>query len=244
MKLKDIYKKNILEIIEKISTQEEHIEKASQLIQNTLEKKGIIYITGSGHSHMIAEEIFYRAGGLVAVCPILEDSLMLHKSAVRSTEMERIEGLADVILNDIHFKEDCDILIIISNSGRNAYPIEAALHAKKKHIKTIAISSLEHSKRVSSRHTSGKRLFEIADVILDNGGVYGDAGVTVPHINAKMGASSTIAGVFLMHSVILGAVENLIEKGIFPDIFESANIENNNTKVLDILAWKSRIRIL
>ena len=113
---------------------------------------------------MMAEELFYRAGGLARVYPILEDALMLHNGAVKSTGMERLEGYAELILNRYPCQAG-DCLIIASNSGRNAVIVEMAAAARERGLKVIALTNLTHSRAQESRHTSGKKLYQIADVV-------------------------------------------------------------------------------
>lgn len=243
----DKYKENIDNILNEIFTKQiSNIEQASKKIAETLEKDGIIYITGSGHSHMIAEEIFYRAGGLAPIFPILEPSLMLHVAAERSSSLERLSGFSEKILEHIDITPQ-DIMIVISNSGRNAYPIETILTAQAIGCTTIAITSIKHSTQVSSRHKSGKKLYEIADIVVDNCGVYGDASVSIEGNKNSMGATSTIAGVFIIQSMILGAVEELSKKNVTVESFESANIdsEHDSDETIEMIKkWRKRIHLI
>lgn len=241
------YKDTIDNILTRIMTEQlENIEQVAKVLAEVLSRNGIIYITGSGHSHMIAEEIFYRAGGLAAVYPILEPSLMLHESAVRSSEVEKMPGYAAILLNNLAIVPQ-DALIVISNSGRNSYPVEMALEGKKLGCPTIAITSLSHSSMVDSRHQSGKRLYEVADLVLDNCGVYGDAAIEIADVPAKMGATSTIAAVFLIQSAVLRTVEIMQQNGIIPEVFVSANVDavdDEDRAAAIIKKWRSRIHIL
>ena len=119
----------ILETVEK--NEDSKIEKAAQLIFEALQRNRLVYVFGTGHSHMLAEEMFYRAGGLVSIYPILETSLMLHESAARSSKLERLPGLARVILERYSLKEG-DVMIVASNSGVNAVPVEAAIRGRNR----------------------------------------------------------------------------------------------------------------
>lgn len=143
-------------------------------MSETCAADGRIYVFGSGHSHMIAEELYARAGGLALVKAILPQELMLIDFPTKSTFIKRLSGYAAPLL-DLYRLEAKDVLLVISNSGRNPVPVEMAMAARNKGAKVIAITSLAHSKSCLARHASGLRLFETADVVLDNHVPAGDA---------------------------------------------------------------------
>jgi uncharacterized phosphosugar-binding protein len=205
-----------------VFNQTEKIEQAAKWIADCLANDGFIYTSGTGHSHIFAEEIFYRAGGFARVVAILDEALMLHKDASYSTEVERQEGYAARLLEDFPLSEK-DIFIISSNSGRNTVSIEMAMIAKEKGAKVIVITNFKHTQSVVSRHPTGKRLFEIADLYFDNGGEIGDASVTLEGLDIKVGATSTATGAVILQSMMVQAAENLIQMGIQPEIFSSSN---------------------
>jgi uncharacterized phosphosugar-binding protein len=214
------------------------------MIAETLSKNGWIYISGTGHSHIFAEEIFYRAGGFARVIPILDPALMLHENASKSTEIERKEGYAAEIMKPYELTEN-DIFIIGSNSGRNAVSIELALHAHSKGAKTICITNLAHTKSVESRHSSNRKLFEVVDLFLDNCGEIGDSAISIPGISAKVGATSTVIGVAILQSIMFQTAAILVEKGIQPEIFNSSNSEKGEDENDALLAkYKPLIKIL
>ena len=148
-------------------TQITKIEKASDLIVESCIRDGRFYIFGSGHSHMIAEELYIRAGGLAYVKAILPPELMLHEMPNKRTHLERMDGYAKSML-ELHKVDSNDTLMVISNSGRNSVPVEMCLHAKEIGANVIALTSLKHTMEVSSRHKSGKNIYQIADVVIDN----------------------------------------------------------------------------
>lgn len=236
------YLDTVIESLKYVNTQKEKFDEAISIIESSLKSNGLIYVFGTGHSHMLAEEIFYRAGGLAAVYPILIDELMLHRKASVSSEIERIEGYISKILDGYDLSSS-DTFIIISNSGINAVPVEAALCAKSKGCKIIAITSLNHSKDSKPRNSKNLHLYEIADVFLDNGAPKGDATMDVN--GKKMGPISTITGAFILNSLIIGTAEKLEKEGIKLPIFLSANVENGdeiNAKILE--NYKKRVPIL
>ena len=139
------YIENVQKIIEKIKTDGAgNIIKAADCFKNALENGRCVFLFGTGHSHMLAEELFYRAGGLVKIQPILNEPLMLHQSAFESTEKERQEGLAESLFDEYKIKKD-DVIVIISNSGRNGVIVDMALLCKEKGVTVIALTNLNHT---------------------------------------------------------------------------------------------------
>jgi uncharacterized phosphosugar-binding protein len=226
-----------------VETQMEQIKRAAQIAADAIAQDGILYTFGTGHSHVIAEDVAYRAGGLAPVDAILEPSLTGHSKVWQSEYMERVEGMAEVILNyyDISSK---DALVVISNSGRNAAPIEMAAGAKARGVPVIAITSLAHSKGTTSRHSSGKKLYELADVVIDNCCPKGDCLLQLPGLQVPIGAGSGVAGMFIMHSIIVQTIQNLLERGIQPPVFMSGNLDGSDEYNQAILErYKGRIKI-
>lgn len=238
------YQSLVFEKLQKAFAQSKEIESAAFLIAACLGNQGWIYTSGTGHSHLLAEEIFYRAGGFARVFPILDADLMLHVDATGSTDLERLEGYGTQLLES-HPINERDVLILSSNSGRNAVPIEMAESARKKGAKIIAITNLTHSQSVASRHSSGKKLYQLADIVLDNFGEIGDASIRIPELGAAMGATSTVIGAALLHTILIRAAELCIESGIIPEVFHSSNSdsgEDHNQALID--RYKSRIPFL
>ncbi len=226
-----------------IETQQEQIEKAAQVVADTVARDGIVYTFGTGHSHIIAEDVAYRAGGLAPVDAILEPSLTGHEKVRQSEYMERIEGMAEVIL-DYYEISSKDCLIIISNSGRNAAPIEMAEGAKKRGISTIAVTSLSHSQGTTSRHSSGKKLYQIADIVIDNHCPKGDALLHLEKLPVPTGAGSGIAGLFILQCIMVQAVQTLLDRGITPPVFMSGNLDGSDEYNRAMLNhYKGRIKI-
>jgi uncharacterized phosphosugar-binding protein len=204
------------------SGQAEAIGRAAALVAKSLAGGGVIHAFGSGHSHMIAEEAFYRAGGVAAVNPILDPRLIFLHGAMESTWAEREEAYAAKVLAEVDARaEDCAILA--SNSGRNAVPIEVALWFRERGIAVIAITNLTQSRQVTSRHSSGRKLFEVADVAIDNCVPPGDACVRVPGSPEAMGPASTVAGAAIVNSILMEAVAQLCREGTPPAVLRSAN---------------------
>ena len=236
------YIANIEKLIEKIKTDgAENIEKTAVAFKKTLLSDRNIYLFGTGHSHMLAEELFYRAGGLVRIQPILNEPLMLHKSATESTVYERQEGLAESLFTEYGLK--CgDVIVIISNSGRNGVIVDMALLCKEKGLTVIALTNMEHTYSGDSRHKSGKRLCEIADIVLDNCGCVGDACLSVDGVSGKICPTSTVTGALILNSAVARAVELCTSEGFIPDCFVSANVDGGD-EINDKLAEKYKKEI-
>jgi len=220
-------------------TQREKIGQAAEWVSDALRQNHFIYAFGSGHSHALAEEMFYRAGGLARVVAILDENLMVHKSASASTDWERKEGYAAEILSRYPMSEG-DVLFIISNSGRNPVPIEMAMEAEKHGAKVIAISSAQYSATFSSRHSSGKKLSDVAHLVIDNCGVAGDAVIQIPGLPQKVGPTSTISSAFILNSILVEAAARVTSVGGKIEVWGSANSDSTNNEIL-LTKYKGRI---
>jgi uncharacterized phosphosugar-binding protein len=218
-------------LITRIRTEQaSQIRDAARLVADTLAADGLVHTFGTGHSHLLAEEAFFRAGGLVAVNPIRDRRLMMLEGALASTRAEREHGLARSLL-ERHTVRSCDVAIIVSNSGRNAVPIEMALEMRARQAKVVAITSLAQSRLAIPRHASGQRLFELADVILDNGIPEGDALIGVPGIEWPIGPGSTVSGAALINAVLVEAAALAAARGLRVAVLRSANLEESDDEL-------------
>uniref|UniRef100_A0A7C1FWH9 Sugar isomerase domain-containing protein n=1 Tax=Caldilinea aerophila TaxID=133453 RepID=A0A7C1FWH9_9CHLR len=205
-------------------TQTAAIDAAATAITQALHNGGQLYLFGTGHSHMLAEEGHYRAGGLAPVCPILSSALMLHEGAVSSTLMERTSGLGPAVLARYPVSAG-DVLMIFSNSGVNAVPVETALAAKQRGMIVIAVVALAYASRVAPG-PSGKRLADVADIVIDNQGVPGDALVELGNSGLRTGPSSTVAGAFILNAILTEVAWRLTDMDGEAPIYVSANMPN------------------
>lgn len=229
----DNYFKKTIEILTEINnTQSEKILAVSDMAAETIKNDGIIYIFGCGHSHLIALDSFYRAGGLANVSAILDTDLMLHNGAAKSSAMEKMPGIAKHILKRYCVTEN-DMLIIVSTSGKNAVPVEMAIEAKKAGIKTAAIVSSAYFDKKTGCEAL---LYEEVDVYVDNLMPYGDVTVELESSKVKMGSVSTIACSFIMQSILLNAADKCGKDGIEIPVYMSGNVEGGkeyNAKIVD-----------
>jgi uncharacterized phosphosugar-binding protein len=199
------------------------IRLAAGLVADALAGGKRFWVFGTGHSHALAEELYGRAGGLADVRAILEPGLMLHEGLQKSSLLERLPGLAGVLL-EINQLESGDVVLIASNSGRNAVPVEFALGARERGAQVITLTSMAHTTATTSRAPGGQRLFETADVVLDNCGVPGDALVEVPGSPERTGATSTMIGAMLLQALTVEVVTRLAERGETPKVLRSLNV--------------------
>lgn len=219
------YIEGIVNLMDRLLVQElGKIREAAKLISRAIAAGRTLHAFGTGHSHILAEELFYRAGGLASVNPILEEGLMLHRSALLSTQLERLEGLAAILLKQQPIQAG-DVIIIASNSGRNSVTIEMALEAKALGLSVIAITSMNHTLSSNSRHGSGKKLYEIADITIDNHGCVGDASVDIANLLVKVAPTSTVIGAAIVNAIAAEVAELLIQAGVEPEYISSSNTD-------------------
>jgi uncharacterized phosphosugar-binding protein/N-acetylglucosamine kinase-like BadF-type ATPase len=216
-------------------TQQESVAACVDLFADALASGKMIHTFGTGHSHLLAEEIFYRAGGLAAIYPILDERLMLHKEVVKGSQNERLPGLAQELV-DKHPIANGDVVMVISNSGGNQVTIDLVKLAQSLGAKVIAVTSINHATSKSARSSAAEKIHQLADVVLDNSGVVGDALVQVAGSPMSAGPTSTVIGGALLQSVVVGTVAECLKRGIQPEIFLSSNLaggDENNAAIFD-----------
>ncbi len=230
----------IKDIQEKIiNSQTEVMGDIAELMANTINNDKRIFIFGTGHSHMMMEETFYRAGGVPAAVPIFVSTLMLHESAGLSSRLERVAGLAAPIL-DQYKPDKGDLLFVYSNSGVNQLPVELAMYAKSKAMIVIAICAKEYAK-VAPLSSLKKRLFEVADYTIDNFGIPGDAIVDIEGCPWRVGSSSTITGSLIWNCLLSEAIIRLSKFTSDIPVFASFNMEGAPEHNKELLKKWSKI---
>ncbi len=237
------YYQTVMRLIAAIMrSQAQTMERAAQAIFETLRSGGVLHVFGSGHSHALAEEAYHRAGGLVPVNAIQEVFLTPLTPPATSSQLERVSGLAKIIL-DGHDLRPGEVLLVISNSGINSVPVEMALEGKARGLTVIALTSLAHSRGVPPRDASGRRLFEIADIVLDNCGEPGDAAVQYEGFSGKVAPTSFLAGAYIINSLVCRVVELFLAKGLTPPVYLSANVPGGDEHNRGLEAkYRGRIR--
>ena len=225
-------------------TQAAGVARAADLLTATLQAGGVIQAFGCGHSEALAMEIAGRAGGLVPTNKIALRDIVLYggdpTSVLTDPELERTPSVAHRLYELAPIKPD-DAFIIASNSGVNGAVVEMAQLVKQRGHALIAITSLAHSARVDSRHESGRKLSDFADVVLDNGAPYGDA--ALPYEGGAVGAVSSITAAFLAQQMVTEVVARLLALGITPPVYLSDNVPGGREHNKQIEArYAGRIR--
>ncbi len=209
-------------------SQKEQFEILKQKMIETIRTKHSIYLFGCSHAGILAEEMFYRTGGLALINPIFFPGFMLNTRPITMTsQLERVEGIGKTLLDQNHVKEG-DFLLVHSVSGRNTVPVEMAMEAQKRGVFVACITNLDYSKSVTSRHPSGKHLYEVSDVVIDNCGVSGDAAIAIPNLAERVGPTSTVVGAAILNALVVDVIETLVEAGEIPPIFMSANLDGGD----------------
>lgn len=197
------------------------IAAAGSLIADRFALDGLLHIFGSGHSHIFAEEAFYRAGGSARISPILQPQYMLHAGAERSTTLERESGHAAEILAHYTLNPKTDVMLVVSNSGANALPIEMAQTASERGLPVTAVTSVSYA---SASSKPGPRLHEIADIVIDNHCPPGDALVELGKGLPRVGPASSVVGLALLNALLVDAIAKHSQTSPQPEVFISAGM--------------------
>ena len=215
------YLEKIGEILKRIEEEEaDRLARAAELVADVICRDGLVHVFGCGHSHLAALDTFYRAGGLACVSPLLDEDLMLHDGAAKSSRLEKMSGIAAEAFRRQGVK-DGDMVVVISASGKNAAPVEMLRAAKAAGVTTVAISS-------SAYRAHGATLLDEADVPIDCKVPYGDAVIDVGA--AKMGGLSTYASLFILNSVLIEGAKKAAARGVTPPIYVSGNVEGGTAR--------------
>ena len=209
-------------------TQREVLTQAAAEIAQAVEAKHNVFVFGCSHAGILAEEVFYRTGGLAVINPIFFPGMMLNTRPITMTSaLERLPGLGRIIFEKNRVQRG-DVLILHSVSGRNAVPVDMALLARERGVRTICITNLAYSGAVTARHPSGKRLFEVCDIVIDNKGDVGDAAVAIDGLPERIGPTSTAVGTALINALVIDAVNQMIADGTVPPVLMSANLDGGD----------------
>ncbi len=222
------------------------MEQAAKLMSDCIVKDGLIHVFGSGHSQMFAMELFYRSGGLVPINALLYPQMAVAPMATMSSVFERMEGFGKQAL-ELENIGPHDVMIIASVSGRNGSTVDIALAAKAKGMPIIALTSKAYSESVPSRHSSSKRLFELADVVIDLKCPLGDASMSIEGVVSKFASTSSILGMAVLEALVSQTVANLVQENIDPPLWVSANLDSRQGEVINqahVRKYKNRIHFL
>ena len=216
------YLDSIVGILRRIETEEaEKMSAAADCVAETIAADGIVRTFGCGHSHLPTLDTFYRAGGLACVSPILDEDLMLHNGAAKSSRMEKMSGIAAEAFRRACVDPKKDLLVVISASGKNAAPVEMCECAKAAGVKLVTISS-------SAYVEHGAKLLSLGDIAIDCKVPYGDAVIDVG--DRKMGGLSTYASLFILNTILIEGAKKSLERGTVPPIYTSGNVAGGTAK--------------
>lgn len=216
-------------LAEVAETQGEAVCRAADLLAASIAQGGVVHLFGCGHSQLLTEEVFYRAGGLACVNPILDAGLALSGGAAKSSLLERMEGYGLAALSQQDLRPG-EVMVVISTSGRNPVPVDVAREARRRGLKVVALTSVAYSRASKSRHSSGQLLCDVADVVIDTCGVPGDAVLEQAGVPVKFSPVSTVLGAAVLNAVMARVVELLVEQGVEPPIFLSGNLDGADAR--------------
>ena len=236
-KLADQFFDAAIDLLQRVRDEEaQSITAAGTLLADTVTNGGRLFAFGAGHSSLAAQDVVYRAGGLalmnlLAVPGVVGVDVM---PATLGSALERVDGLATAVLDSSPLRAG-DTLVIISLSGRNALPVEMALHARTLGVKVIGVTSVAYATETRSRHTSGTYLRDHCDIVLDSKIPIGDATLTLDTIPAPFAPASTVVTSAILQAVMATAAGTLAERGIEPPLLRSGNVDGGhewNTRVM------------
>ena len=207
-------------------SQLQQIEDAAELFAQTIAGDRLVHVFGSGHSRMNTEEMFPRIGSFPGFHPIAELAISNHVGVVgpnglrQAMFLEKVDGFGRVILQQIKCHPG-DAFLIFSSTGINGVVIEIALYAKKMGLPVVVVTSVDHGNATDSRHPSGRKLMEIADILIDNASPAGDAVVAIEGLPYKVGPSSSVGAISIVNMLKVRTAEKLTERGAPPVVLAS-----------------------
>lgn len=204
-------------------TQGENIMKAAEILTECTKQDGLIHMFGCGHSGLVTEDVFWRSATLANVHSIFESAVSGINEITKTSYLEKVEGIGRVIA-EYNRLAPPDVLVCFSNSGNNAGTVDMALAAKEKGLPVIAFTNVTYADQLTTQHSSGKKLKDIADVVIDNCSLIGDAAVKLDGLDVKVGATSTIPVVYMLAALLVQTCDNLLRQGITPDVYYNGHL--------------------
>ncbi|OPC82479.1 SIS domain-containing protein [Embleya scabrispora] len=210
------------------------IDRAADRVAGALAEGGRLFVFGGGHSALAAQDVVYRAGGLILANPLIAPGNELTVRPITvSSAVEKLAELAGPVLDGAGVREG-DALVVISLSGRNGLPVELARQARERGALVIGLTSVEASEAEPARHPSGTRVLDNCDIVLDTAIAVGDAALDVEGVPQRIGPTSGVVCSAVMQTLMVGVIGHLVSRGIEPPVFMSANIDGGN-------AWNERL---
>lgn len=210
-----------------LETERDSLDRAASRLADQIAADRLVHVFGpGGHSNLAAQEIFFRAGGLMHVSAILDEGTLLSNGALRSMAIERTPGYGRVVIADRGLGPD-DLLILVNAYGINAALIDAAIEAKQRGTFVIGVSSRGHADQTApdhpARHPTKQNLHDLVDIAIDTKVPVGDAVVRIPGVGEPVAAVSTFANAFALNCLVIRTIAKLAERGIEPPVWRSGN---------------------
>ena len=244
------YYRKIIENLEQVNkTEEPNIDAAASLMADAIANDRLIHVYGGGgHTTLPVGEMFFRAGGLANIDPVMEPALSVFNQALKYLELERTVNFGASIVKYYKLQKD-DVLIIFHNIGINPATIDAAEEAKREGAKIIAVSSSYWQEQIPAdhfiRHPSKKNLFDFADVCINDFNPVGDAQVLVPGMDTPIAPRSNIVDFYIAHLLEIAAVQACLDMGVTPPVWASANAPGGDEKNAAALEkYRPRVKML
>ena len=207
-----------------------NIRKAAEWVAEATENGQMVHVFGPGNTHSVVEEMWIHAGGLASMNPILDAGLMTAFGPMKASSLEGLEGYGRVLF-DTHDAREGEVMIVISNIGTLPVVVDVGLAALERGMRLITLASLDFSRTSVSRHSSGKKLFEIADIVIDNKCPPGEAALEVAGMDRRVGPATTIANTWILNGIVVEAIGILLEKGIEPPVFKNFNLPSSSGSI-------------
>lgn len=244
------YYQSIVKNLEQVNaTQGENIQKAASLMADAIAEDRLIHVYGGGgHTTLCMGEMFFRAGGLSCINPVMETGLSVFNQALKYLELERTVNYGSAIMKYYDLQPG-DLLIVFHNIGINPATIDAVMEAKKAGAKIIAVSSSYWQKDMPAdhfiRHPNKTNLFDYADVCIDDFNPVGDAVVNVPGLETPIAPVSNIVDFYIAHLLEIECVKQCVDRGITPPVWSSANTPGGDEKNAAYLKkYRPRVKML
>ena len=211
-----------------LRTQREAMDRGARMLSDATLRGKNLFAFGCSHAGLLALDLYYRTGGMATINPVRAPGLNLDVDpATMTSQIERLPEYGRVIVDALPLGEG-DVIVVHSVSGRNTVTVDVALRAREKGAAVIALTNMAYTKSVSSRHPSGKNLYEVADLVIDNCGCAGDAALTIEGVPEKIAPTSTAAGAAILNAMVARAIQYVTEAGAVPPIFVSANLDGGD----------------
>jgi uncharacterized phosphosugar-binding protein len=242
------YLQAVTTLLQRIHDEEAtNVDRAAQLLADQIAADRLVHIFGpGGHSNLATQELFFRAGGLMHIAPLLDEGTLLSNGALRSMAVERTPGYGRIVIRDRNLGPD-NVLILVNAYGINTALIDAALEARERSVQTIGITSVEHAAGTAvehpARHPSKQNLHDITGMVIDSKVPIGDAVINIDDVDEPVAAISTFANAFILNWLVLRTVEKLAQRGCQPPIWRSGNAlggDAANARFID--RFRDRIR--